>query len=62
MALSMYQASVPVFIRMLNNLAVILDKAEAHCTAHKIDPAALLQFRPPLSGHVRLRQAGAGGL
>lgn len=45
MALSMYQASVPVFIRMLGNLAAILDKAQAHCSAHKIEPAALLQFR-----------------
>lgn len=45
MALSMYQASVPVFSHMLNNLAAILEKAQAHCATHKIDPAALLQFR-----------------
>jgi hypothetical protein len=41
----MYQASVPVFIRMLNNLAAILEKAAAHCEARKIDPAALLSYR-----------------
>lgn len=45
MSLSMYQASVPVFIRALNNLAAILEKAAAHCEAKKIDPAALLGFR-----------------
>jgi len=41
----MYQASVPVFIRMLNNLAAILEKAAAHCEARKIDPAALITDR-----------------
>lgn len=45
MTLSMYQASVPQFIRMLNNLAAILDKAAAHCEARKIDPLALTQYR-----------------
>ena len=45
MNLTLYQASVPVFIRMLNNLDAILDKAATHCEAHKIDPAALLRFR-----------------
>ena len=45
MTLSMYQASVPVFTRMLNNLAAILEKAAAHCEAKKIDPAALINFR-----------------
>ena len=29
MSLSMYQASVPAFIQMLNNLSAILNKAEA---------------------------------
>ena len=41
----MYQASVPVFIRMLNNLIAILDKAAAHCEARKIDPLVLTQYR-----------------
>ena len=45
MTISMYQASVPVFIRMLNNLAAILEKAAAHCAARKIDPAVLLDYR-----------------
>ena len=45
MTLSMYQASVPVFTRMLGNLAAILEKAAAHCEGKKIDPAALVNFR-----------------
>ncbi len=45
MSISMYQASVPVFTRMLNNLAAILEKAAAHCEAKKIDPASLIGFR-----------------
>ena len=45
MSLSMYQASVPVFIRNLHNLAGIVRKAEAHASAHKIDPAVLLGAR-----------------
>lgn len=45
MTISMYQASVPVFIRMLNNLAAILEKAAAHAEAKKIDPAVLINFR-----------------
>lgn len=45
MSLSMYQASVPVFLRMLSNLAIVLDKTMAHVTARKIEPAALLGAR-----------------
>jgi Uncharacterized protein conserved in bacteria len=45
MAVSMYQISVPVFTRMLNNLTAILEKAAAHCEERKIDPAALINYR-----------------
>jgi hypothetical protein len=45
MNLSMYQASAPRFVNMLNNLSVLLDKAQAHAEARKIDPAALTTFR-----------------
>jgi hypothetical protein len=45
MPISMYQASVPVFTRMLGNLSAILDKAAAHCAVKQIDPAALMQYR-----------------
>ena len=45
MKISMYQASVPRFANMLKNLSAILDKAQAHCEAKKIEPAALTAFR-----------------
>jgi hypothetical protein len=41
----MYQASTPRFANILRNLSTILDKAEAHCAAKKIDPATLVTFR-----------------
>ena len=41
----MYQASVPVFSRALNNLAAILEKAAAHAEARKIEPAVLINYR-----------------
>ena len=41
----MYQASAPRFAAMLRNLSTLLDKAEAHCTAKKIEPSALTTFR-----------------
>jgi hypothetical protein len=45
MPLTMYQASVPVYGRLLRNLAGILDKAAAHAAAKKIDPAILMSAR-----------------
>ncbi len=45
MPLSMYQTSVPIFVQALGGLTSVLDKAEAHCAAHKIDEAVLLQMR-----------------
>jgi hypothetical protein len=45
MTISMYQASAPRFANILNNLAAILDKAQAHCEAKKIDPLALTACR-----------------
>lgn len=45
MSLSMYQASVPAFLRMLINLGAILDKAEAFAAGRKIDPQVLLSWR-----------------
>ena len=45
MTISMYQASVPRFVNMLGNLAAILDKAQAHVDAKKLDAAALTAYR-----------------
>jgi hypothetical protein len=41
MKISMYQASAPRFANALGNLSAILDKAQAHAEAKKIDPAVL---------------------
>jgi hypothetical protein len=41
----MYQASVPVFIRMLKNLAAILQKGAAYAEARKIEPSVLINYR-----------------
>ena len=45
MTISMYQASAPRFASILRNLSAILDKADAHCAAKKIEPSALTTFR-----------------
>ena len=45
MTISMYQASVPAFVRSLTNLAAILEKGAAHAQARKIDEAVLLEGR-----------------
>jgi uncharacterized protein len=45
MKISMYQASAPRFANTLRNLSSILDKAQAHCEAKKIEPTALTGMR-----------------
>jgi uncharacterized protein len=59
MSLNMYQASIPVFIRMLGNLSSILDKAATHAGAKKIDQAVFVNARLapdmyPLSRQVQI--------
>ena len=45
MKISMYQASIPVFVRHLTALAAILKKAADHCAARKIEPSVLVTAR-----------------
>ena len=45
MSFSMYDASIPPMIRMLQNLSKILDKAVAQAKADKIDPTMLLEAK-----------------
>ena len=45
MAISMYQASAPVFDKMLGNLGAILGKAATWAEGRKIEPAVLLGAR-----------------
>lgn len=59
MSLTMYQASIPGFLRMLGNLSAILDKAAAHAEAKKIDPTIFINARLapdmfPLSRQVQI--------
>ena len=66
MTLSMYQASVPVFLKGLANLKAILEKAAAHAQAHKIDDTVLVTARLypnmlPLSKQVQIASDFARG-
>jgi len=45
MAFSMYQASVPVFLRVLGNLRAVLQKGEAFAGEKGFEPAVLLNSR-----------------
>lgn len=71
MTISMYQASVPAFVRALNNLSVILEKGAVHAQARKIEESVLLNSRLfpdmfPLSRQVQIAtdtaRSGAGRL
>ena len=66
MTLSMYQASVPVFVKMLTNLKGVLQKAAAHAQARKIDDAVLVNARLypdmlPLSKQIQIASDVARG-
>ncbi|MFZ5600868.1 MAG: DUF1993 domain-containing protein [Pseudomonadota bacterium] len=45
MQISMYQATVPVFIRMLGNLGRIIDKAQGFAETKRIDTTVLAGYR-----------------
>lgn len=45
MKMSMYSASLPIFIRMLHNLEAILAKGAAHAEARGIEPRVLVEAR-----------------
>ncbi len=66
MAITMYQASAPVFIKMLGNLKAILEKAAAHAEARKIDESVFVNARlfpdmRPLSFQVQVASDFARG-
>lgn len=59
MNISMYNASVPVFIRMLSNLKNILEKASAFAESKRIDAKVLAGYRLapdmlPLSSQIQI--------
>jgi hypothetical protein len=45
MAISMYSASVPVFVQLLAGLKTVFQKTEEHTAAQKWDPAVVLNMR-----------------
>lgn len=67
MSISMYQASAPRFVNILGNLSTILDKAQAHCDAKKIDVTILTSYRVfpdmlPMTKQVQIACDTAKGL
>ncbi|MGH8446778.1 MAG: DUF1993 domain-containing protein [Solimonas sp.] len=66
MTISMYQASVPVFIRMLGNLKTLLEKGGTYAEARKFDGTVLSDCRLypdmfPLSRQVQIATDTAKG-
>jgi hypothetical protein len=66
LSLSLYDVSIPLYVRMLRNLAAILEKAENHARQNGADPNALVGVRlapdmAPLSGQVQMASDAAKG-
>ena len=66
MSISMHSASVPVFVRMLDNVLHWLDKAEQHAAAKKFDTANYLGLRLapdmlPLTKQIQIATDAAKG-
>ena len=66
MALSLYDASIPVYLQMLRNLSAILDKAEAHAKASGADLATYVEARlapdmHPFSRQIQMASDAAKG-
>ena len=67
MNISMYQASIPRFVNILGNLSGILDKAQAHVDAKKIEPSYLPNYRLfpdmlPMTKQVQIASDSAKGV
>ncbi len=66
MSLSMYDVTVPAFLRAFANLSAILAKAEAHAKATGLDPNVYLEARLapdmlPLTGQIQRASDTAKG-
>jgi len=57
-SLSMYEASVGVFVPFLGNLSALLDRASAHAEARNIDPSILLRMRLSPNMYSLIQQVG----
>lgn len=66
MAISMYEASIPVFVHTLTNLKQILQKGAAHAETKKFDPDVLAASRLapdmfPLTRQIQIASDAAKG-
>lgn len=66
MSISLYQASVPVFLRAFENLSAILEKGVEHANSTKLDPSVLTEGRLfenmyPLPGQIQRASDTAKG-
>jgi uncharacterized protein len=57
-SISMYEASVRVFVPFLGNLSALLDRASAHAEARSIDPSVLLRMRLSPNMYNLIQQVG----
>src|SRR6201993_3341582 len=60
MPVSMYHASVPVFLQLLGGLKGVIEKAEAHANGHKWDESTILSERLYSDMFTLARQVGQG--
>jgi hypothetical protein len=66
MSLTMYDVSIPVFVRAFGNLVHILDKGADHARDNGVDPAELIEARlapnmRPLKSQIHLASDNAKG-
>ena len=66
MTISMYEASIPMFVHTLKNLRAILEKAAAHAEANKFDSVVLANSRLfpdmlPLINQIQIASDAAKG-
>lgn len=66
MSLSIYDVTIPTFVRALGALAGVLEKGRSHADSEKIDPAVLLAMRlypdmAPLVKQVQIATDNAKG-
>jgi hypothetical protein len=67
MTLSLYDVCVPGLLRTLNSISAIIDKAQAHCTAKKIDQSVIVNYRLaadmlPFSRQIQIMSDQAKGM
>jgi len=56
LSLTLFEASIPGYLRMLHNLSTFLDKAEAHATAQGVALSTLAEARLAADMHPLVRQ------